>query len=235
MTLQPTQHRLILTRLNLLRPEPVVVIVAAQARDANPNAVLRPADNPVTPFRIVLKAEHQFGQRLRVHIGQLVRPDLADHVAGAGAEAATLADLEGGLQADGDGPAGGVLGDVGLVNPRAGKVQARGNLALRLLEVGGAAGCEAFLRDALQDNVLDAMLLAEPALFVIAAIAIHHQNIGLEAFYRGDEVHDAAARVDERILHVADALHHEQALLLAIDGFVVLVFLDGLVRADAYV
>ena len=109
--------------------------MATEAGNADANGVLRTGDDAVGPLGIVLKAEHQFGQGLGVHVGQLVGPDLLDHVARAGAQAATLSNLKGGLQRDGDGPAGGVLGDVRLVNPGAGKVQAGRYLALGLLEV----------------------------------------------------------------------------------------------------
>ena len=126
--LEPAEDGLVLAGLDLFGPEAVVVPVAAEARDADANGVLGATYYSVGPLGVVLEAEDQFGQRFGVHVGQLVGPDLADHVAGAGTEAATLADLEGGLQAYGDGPAGGVLRDVGLVNPGAGKVQARGDL-----------------------------------------------------------------------------------------------------------
>ena len=89
MGLQPKEDVLIIAGLYLLGPEAVIVLVAAKAGDADANAVLRTGDNAVAPFRVVLEAEHQLGQGLRVHIGELVRPNLTDHIAGAGGEAAT--------------------------------------------------------------------------------------------------------------------------------------------------
>lgn len=145
MLLQPAEDGFIIAGLNLLGPEAVVVVVAAEAGDADANGVLRSGDDAVGALGVVLKAEHQFGQHLRVHIGQLVGPDLANLVAGAGAQAATLTYLKGGLQRDGDGPTGGVLRDVGLVNPGAGKVKTGRYLAFCLLEVGGGAGFESLL------------------------------------------------------------------------------------------
>jgi len=224
-----------LTGLYLLGPEAVVVVVAAEAGDANANAILRTGDDAVGPLGVVLKAEHQLGQYLGIHIGQLVRPNLANLVAGAGAEAATLSDFEGGLQADGDGPAGGVLGDVGLVNPGAGKVKTGGYLAFCLFEVGGGAGFESFLGYALQHHIFYSVLLAELALVFVAAIAVHHQDIGSDSLHGGDKVHDAAALVDEGIFHVADALDHEQALLLGVDGLVVLILQNRCIGPNSHV
>lgn len=114
MALQPKEDVFIIAGLNLLGPETVVVIVAAKPGDADANATLCTGDNAIAPLGIVFKAEHQLGQGLRVHIGELVRPNLTNHIAGAGAEAATLTHLKGGLQTDGDGPTGGILAHVRL-------------------------------------------------------------------------------------------------------------------------
>lgn len=235
MTLQPREDGLILAGLYLLRPEAVVVVVAAQPRHTDANGILRPADNPVAPLRIVLEAEHQLRQRLGVHVGEAVGPYLANHVARAGGEAATLANLEGGLQTDGQRPAGGVLRNIGLVNPRPRQVQSRRDLALGLLEVGAAAGGEALVRVSVQFYVLNAPLLAAATLLLAAAVAVHHKHVGLHDVQRGHEVHHPAPRVDIRILHIADALHHEQALLFAVDGLAVLVAQVRLVAPDTYV
>ena len=114
MALQPKEDILIIAGLYLLGPETVVIVVAAKARDADAITVLRTGDNAITPFWIVLKAEHQLGQGLRIHIGELVGPNLTDNIAGAGGETATLTHLKSGLQTDGDGPTGGVLAHVRL-------------------------------------------------------------------------------------------------------------------------
>ena len=235
MFLEPAEHLLVLAGLDPVGPEAAVVPVAAEPGHADADGVLRPADEAAAALRVVLEAEHQLGQHLRVHVRQLVGPDLLDHVAGAGAKAAALAYLEGRLEADGDGPAGGVLAHVGLVDPGAGQVEARGNLALGLLEGSAAAGCEALLGHALEHHVLDAALLADAALVVVAAVAVDHQDVGLHDVERGHEIQHSAAGVDVGVLHIADALDHEQALLLAIDRLVVLVAEDGGVGAYANV
>ena len=72
-------------------------------------------------------------------------------------------------------------------------------------------------------------------LVFVAAIAVHHQDIWLEGLHGGDKVHDAAAGIDERILYVADALDHEQALLFGIHRLMVLVFQDGCIGANSHV
>ena len=102
---------------NLLRPEAVVVVVAAEAWYTDADAVLRPADDAVAALGVVLKAEHQFGKHFRVHVGKVIGPYLLDHVAGGGGEAATFPDFKSGFQTDGDGPSGGEAGNVGLVDP----------------------------------------------------------------------------------------------------------------------
>ena len=67
MIFQPAKHSLIVARLYLLRPEAVVVVVATESRDADTYRVLCPTDDAVATLRVVLKAEHQLGQHLRIH------------------------------------------------------------------------------------------------------------------------------------------------------------------------
>lgn len=146
----------------------------------------------------------------------------SDHIAGAGGETATLTYLKGGLKTDGDGPTGGVLRDIGLINPRACQIQASGYLALGLLEVGTAAGGESLVGVTLQLNVLNAPLLTATTFLLTATIAIDHKHVGFDNVQRGHKVHHATASIDIGILDIADALDHKQELLLGIDGLTVL-------------
>ena len=65
MRLQPGQDRLVGAHLDLLRPETVVIIMPAEPRHADPDRILRPADDPVAALRIILEAENQLRQRPR--------------------------------------------------------------------------------------------------------------------------------------------------------------------------
>ena len=134
MGLQPRKHSLVGADLDLLRPEAAVVEVPAQPRNADADGVLGAARDAVGALGVILEAEHQLGQHLRVHRRQLIRPDLADHIAGRGGQSAALADFEGGLQRNGQRPARGHTGDVRLVNPSAGKVQTGRHPARHLLQ-----------------------------------------------------------------------------------------------------
>ena len=105
---------------------------------------------------------------------------------------------------------------------------------LDLADAAGA-GFESLLGHALQHHIFYSVLLSELAFVLVAAIAVHHQNVRLQSLHGGDKVHDAVSGIDERILHIADGLHHKQPLLLGVDGLVVLVALNGLVRAYPHI
>ena len=122
MFFQEAKGHLIGGVLYLLGPEIVVVVVTAQARDTDADGVLCTRDMSVLTLGIILEAENEAGQHLGIHLGQLHGPYLLDHLTRGGAQAAAVAHLEGGLQRDGDGPAGMVHADVGLVDPGAGEV-----------------------------------------------------------------------------------------------------------------
>ena len=68
-----------------------------------------------------------------------------------------------------------------------------------------------------------------------AILYLNPVGLGPEGLDRGHKIHDAAACIDEGILDVADALDHEQAFLLGIDGLMVLVFQDGCIGANSHV
>lgn len=78
-----------------------------------------------------------------------------------------------------------------------------------------------------------------PSRFLTFFTLLFHQNfLRPVAPHRGQRpaiLKNAARCIDEGILHVADALHHEQVLLLVVHRLVMLVLLDGLVRTDANV
>ena len=57
MAFEPAENVLVLTGLNLDRPIEFVVIMPDEARHADANAVLRPADDAVAALRVVLEAE----------------------------------------------------------------------------------------------------------------------------------------------------------------------------------
>ena len=121
--LEEAEGHLVIGVLDLLGPEVIVVVVAAEAGDADTDGVLGTGDVAVFALGVVLEAEDEAGEHLGIHLGELDGPDLLDHLARTCAQATTVADFEGGLQRDGDGPAGMVLADVGLVDPGAGEVQ----------------------------------------------------------------------------------------------------------------
>ena len=121
--LEETEGHLIIGTLDLLGPEIVVIVVTAQTRDADTDRVLRTGDVAVLTLGVILEAEDEAGQHLGIHLGELDGPDLLDHLTGAGAQAAAVAHIKGGLQRDGEGPAGMVLTDVGLVDPSASYIQ----------------------------------------------------------------------------------------------------------------
>ena len=104
--------------------------MAAQAGDADADGILSTGHMAVLTLGVVLEAEDKAGQHLGIHLGKLHGPYLLDHLAGAGAETATVAHIKRGLQRDGDGPAGMVHADIGLVDPGASEVQPCWNTAI---------------------------------------------------------------------------------------------------------
>lgn len=120
---EEAEGHLVIGALNLLGPEVIVIVVAAEAGDADTDGVLGTRDVTVFALGIVLKAEDEAGKHLGVHLGELDGPYLLDHLTSGGAKATTVAHLEGGLKGDGEGPTGMVHTDVGLINPGAGQIQ----------------------------------------------------------------------------------------------------------------
>lgn len=101
------------------------------------------------------------------------------------------------------------------------------------LECCAAAGDEAFCGDALEDDVLDAVLTAEVSLGGAVAVFVDDEDVGTEALEVGGEVEVSAAAVDEGVVDVTDGLDHEEALGFGVCGVVVLELHDGGVAADA--
>lgn len=232
---EPLEDLFVVAGLDTFGPEVVVVVVSAEAGHADADGVLSAGDDAVFAFGMVFHAEHQSCEHLRVHVGELVGPHVLDDFAGGGGEPAAVADLEVGLDAEGERPAGGVHRHVGLVDPGAGDVHARGDEAGRLLEFGGAACGETLVGVALEHHVAYAALFAEQSFLFASTVGVHHEHVGLHDVEGGHEVHHAVARIDVGVLHIAYGLHHEEPLLFGIDGLVVLVVEDGLVGADANV
>ena len=188
----------------------------------------------------VLETEDEAGKHLGIHLGELHGPYLLNHLAGRGAETATVAHLEGGFKRDGDGPAGMVHADVGLVDPGASEVQPCWNACTGcwLLAVGllgaeggfqrtGAAGLQALMGCALELDVLYAALLAELALGGAASLGIDDEDVGLDEVERGKEVDDSPTLVDIGFLDGLDILDHEEALLLGEHGLAMLILEVG--------
>ena len=234
--------------LDLSGPEVIVVVVTAEAGNADADGVLRTGDVAILTLGIVLEAEDEAGERLGIHLGELHGPYLLDHLTRRGAQATTVAHLEGGLQGDGEGPAGMVLADVGLVDPGAGEIQPCWNTAIGrwLLAIGllgaegclegaGAAGLQACMGGALELDVLDTALLAELTLGVAAALGIDDEDVGLDEVQGGEEVDDSPTLVDIGFLDGLDVLNHEQALFLGEHGLAVLVLKVGGIGTDAYI
>ena len=245
---EEAEGHLVVGALDLGRPEVIVVVVTAEARHADADGVLRTGDMSVLTLGVVLEAEDEAGERLGIHLGELHGPYLLDHLTRRGAQATTVAHLEGGLQGDGDGPAGMVLADVGLVDPGTGEIQPCWNTAIGrwLLAIGflaaegclegaGAAGLQACMGGALELDVLDAALLAELTLGVAAALGIDNEDVGLDEVQGGEEVDDSPTLVDIGFLDGLDVLDHEEALFLGEHGLAVLVLKVGGIGTDAYI
>ena len=82
VALYPRENILVIASLKLIRPETVVIMMAHQSRHTDTDGILGTADNTVAALRVVFETEHQFGKNLRIHIRQLHRPYLLNHVAG---------------------------------------------------------------------------------------------------------------------------------------------------------
>ena len=74
-------------------------------------------------LRMVLKAEHKSREHLGVHLRELMRPNLLNHLACGGRKSTAVAHRESGFERDGDSPTGVILTDVRLVDPSASKVK----------------------------------------------------------------------------------------------------------------
>lgn len=67
MVFQETEIHLILRTLYLLRPEVVVIIMTHQTGNTDTDRILGTRDDTIVTLRIVLEAEYQSGEHLRIH------------------------------------------------------------------------------------------------------------------------------------------------------------------------
>ena len=72
-----------------------------QTGNTDTNRILGTRDDTIVTLRIVLKAEYQSGEHLRIHLRQLHRPYLQNHLTGRGRQTAAVAHLKGRFQRDG--------------------------------------------------------------------------------------------------------------------------------------
>lgn len=84
MLLQPAEYGGVGAGLDALRPIVGIVVVAAESRDADADGVLGTADDAVGALGVVLEAEDEFCQHLRIHVGKTDRPDALYLLAGRG-------------------------------------------------------------------------------------------------------------------------------------------------------
>ena len=244
---EETESHLIGAGLYLLGPEIIVIVVTAEAGDADADGVLGTRDMSIFTLGIVLEAEDEAGQHLRIHLGKLDGPYLLNHLTRRSAETAAVAHLEGGLEGDGEGPTGMMLADVGLVNPGAGKVESSGYTSRRLLAISFLLGAESGLErarttglktgmgSALELDILDAALLAELTLGSATALGIDNKDVGLDNIESGYEVDDSPTLVNIGFLNGLDILHHEEALLLREHGLAMLILEVGGIRSDTHI
>ena len=75
------------------------------------------------------------------------------------------------------------------------------------------------MRDALGDDVFDAVFFAKIFLRGRVSVGIDEEDVGLEFEYVFLEVHDAASAIDPRILDAFECLDHVEAFGVGIDGF----------------
>lgn len=233
--LQPAEYLRVTRIFYLLGPETAVVVVPGKARYTDADGILGATDNAVAALGRILEAEDQTSQHFGVHIGQAIGPHALDDIARARGQPTTLTHLKRRLQRDGQCPTRGMARDIGLVNPGARQVQAGGQLASRLLEVGTAAGIEALGGLTFEHNVLHAPLTAQLALLLTVAVLVDHQAVRMDDIERGQEIEKTVTRVDIGLLDIADGTHHEQALTLAVKRLVTLQMPDCLVTTDAHI
>ena len=91
------------------------------------------------------------------------------------------------------------------------------------------------MRGALKFDILYASFLADAALIVASAFRIDYENVRLHYIQSRNVVDDSASGVDVGVLHIFDALDHEEALLLREHRLAVLVFEVGLVRSYSHI
>ena len=206
-----------------------------QSRHADTDGILRTTHDTVAALRIVLETEHQLGKNLRIHVRQLHRPYLLDHVAGRSGKTAALTHLESWEERHGDSPARSMAAYVWLVYPGTCQVETGRKLTGRILDIRARTGGETICRSALQHHILDAPLLAELAFGFAAAVRIHHKDIGLHDVDGRNKVHNAIASIDIGILYIFNRLHHKETLLLGIKRLMMLVAENRLVGSDTYV
>ena len=96
--LQEAEGHLVGGSLYLLGPEIVVIVMSAQAGNADTDGVLGSRDMSVLTLGVVLEAEDEASEHLGIHLGELDGPNLLNHLTGRGTQSTTVAHLEGGLQ-----------------------------------------------------------------------------------------------------------------------------------------
>jgi len=167
----------------------------------------------------------------------LVGPKFPRGVAGGGGHAAAFHELDGGFDGDGDGPAGAEFVDVGLVDPGACKVEAKGKLALGFTSAqgSGGAGWQAGFGDAFQDEVVDAEFGAELFFGGGMAVFVDDENVGTKCAEIGLKIEDAGAFVNPGIGDVAAGFDHIEAFLFGIDGASAFQVANGGIGTDSYI
>ena len=235
MVLEPSKQGRITRIFNGFGPVTAVIVMTGETGYTDAYGILGTAHDAIAALGIILKTKHQPGKHLGVHVGQAVGPHPLDGVTRACGQAATLPDLEGGFQRDGQRPSRGMARYIGLVNPCSSQVQSCGQLTDSLLQRRAAAGFKPLTGETLEHDILHAALTAQPALVVTVTILIDHQAIGVHDVERGQEIQKALTLVNISLLDIPDCPNHEQALLLAVHGLVPLEGLDGLVAAYAHI
>ena len=235
MALQPLQYSLVLTGLNAQRPEVVIIIMATKTGNTDADCVLCTADDTVFTLRMILETEHEPRQCLRVHIRKLIGPDAFNNIARRGGKAASLTDFERRFQRNRNGPSGCVAADIRLIDPSARDIKSRRQLTRTLLQFCAAPRCKSLVWITLKNHIFHTALLTDPTFLLASAITVNNQNIRLHDVQRRQEIHHAMPLIDEGILYIADAFHHEQTLLLRINRLVILVMKDGFIRTNTHV
>jgi len=85
-------------------------------------------------------------------------------------------------------------------------------------EIGTLPPSETFLRDSLQDDVLDAMRLAERSFLRFVSVLVHGVHIGSDECDFRFRVHPAVSRGYQGLSDVANRLHHVSPLVLRKHG-----------------